>query len=348
VSTTSSLGTGSAVDVGAAPLLEAGIVVGGLTPLSTVDWPGELAAVVFCQGCAWNCPYCHNASLRPFGPAKGAPQGVSEPDAPAGQNVPGAPPWAEILEWLKTRQGLLDAVVFSGGEPLLQPGLARAMRDVRGLGFKIGLHTSGMDPAALARVLPLADWIGLDVKAPRAAYDRVTGRTAGRATGRGAGHAGTDQAGTSPVGNGPVGNGQASTYQANIGPVGEGHVSGQLADSPCGADATSPAHNPSHIGRDGPCGADAAWASLDLVRKSGVAFELRTTWHPDLLSEAELLALAGELSGLGDVTWALQAFQPEGCADTALAAAGRTSVPGALVQALRTALGTRVRLEVRK
>jgi len=338
VSETSSLGTGCAVDVGAAPPLEAGIAVGGLTPLSTVDWPGELAAVVFCQGCAWSCPYCHNASLRPFAPAKGASPGVSEPeapDAPAGQNVSGAPTWAEVLEWLKTRQGLLDAVVFSGGEPLLQPGLARAMRAVRGLGFKIGLHTSGMDPAALARVLPLADWIGLDVKAPRTAYDRATGRAAGRVTGCGAGH--VDNAAHA------AGTGQAGTDQVSV-----DHASGMLADGPCGADAASPACNPSHIGRDGPCGADAAWASLDLVRKSGAAFELRTTWHPDLLSEAELLALAGELSGLGDVTWALQAFQPEGCADTALAAAGRASVPGALEQALRTALGARARLEIRR
>jgi len=119
---------------------EAELVVGGLTPLSTVDWPGELAAVVFCQGCAWSCPYCHNANLRPV--------------------KPGERPWAEVLAWLETRQGLLDAVVFSGGEPLLQHGLPQALETVRSLGFKAGLHTSGLDPAALARVLPRVDWVG--------------------------------------------------------------------------------------------------------------------------------------------------------------------------------------------
>lgn len=236
------------------------IVVGGLTPLSTTDWPGKLAAVVFCQGCAWSCPYCHNAALRVFAPAGGT----------------GERPWPEVLAWLETRQGLLEAVVFSGGEPLLQPGLADAMNAVRTLGFEVGLHTSGMDTEALARVLPLCDWIGLDLKASRGAYGRITGR---------------------------------------------------------------------------PGSADAAWASLKLVRASGVSFELRTTWHPDLLTEAELLELAGELvalpGGTGSLTWALQAFQPEGCENPALTESGRVYVPGPLVEALRAALGPGIDLFLR-
>lgn len=234
----------------------AAIVVGGLTPLSTSDWPGMLAATVFCQGCAWACPYCHNAALRP-----------SAPDGWTGER-----PWAEVLAWLETRQGLLEAVVFSGGEPLLQPGLAEAMHEVRDLGFKVGLHTSGMDPQALGRVLSLCSWVGLDLKAPRAAYGRITG------------------------------------------------VAGSAA---------------------------AAWESLDLVRKSGAAFELRTTWHPALLSEAELLELGRELSGLGGVEWALQGFQPEGCADAGLAAAGRALVPEQLSALLREVLGGSAELVVR-
>lgn len=244
------------------------LIVGGLTSLSTVDWPGELAAVVFCQGCAWSCPYCHNAALRPLDPAKGP-----SPSAPSEPNKPDAPPsWPEVSAWLETRRGLLDAVVFSGGEPLLQPGLPRAMATVRGLGFKTGLHTSGMNPAAMARALPLCDWVGLDIKAPRAAYDRITGR---------------------------------------------------------------------------PGGAEAAWQSLELLRQSGAAFELRTTWHPALLTEDELLALAGELSGVAAVAWKLQAFQPDGCEDARLAAGGRAHVPQALAAALRRALGAGASLTVR-
>jgi pyruvate formate lyase activating enzyme len=130
--------------------------IGGLTPLSTTDWPGMLAAVVFCQGCPWRCGYCHNPDLIP----------------PRGENDI---PWAEVLAFLHRRQGLLDGVVFSGGEPTMQAGLLDAMREVRALGFKIGLHTGGAYPQHLAAVLPLVDWVGLDVKAPFADYARITG-----------------------------------------------------------------------------------------------------------------------------------------------------------------------------
>jgi pyruvate formate lyase activating enzyme len=129
--------------------------IGGLTPLSTTDWPGMLAAVVFCQGCPWRCRYCHNPDLIPA----------------RGENEI---PWENVLAFLRRRQGLLDGVVFSGGEPTLQAGLADAMRDVRALGFKIGLHTGGMIADNLAAVLPLIDWVGMDVKAPFADYPRTT------------------------------------------------------------------------------------------------------------------------------------------------------------------------------
>jgi pyruvate formate lyase activating enzyme len=130
--------------------------VGGLTPLTTIDYPGELAAVVYCQGCPWRCAYCHNGHLVP---ARG--------DALI--------PWAEVLTFLEVRQGLLDAVVFSGGEPTLQSGLRPAMESVRRLGMKVGLHTAGPYPDRLRRVLPLVDWVGLDIKALPDAYPEVTG-----------------------------------------------------------------------------------------------------------------------------------------------------------------------------
>ena len=55
--------------------------------------------------------------------------------------------WSAVMSFLQRRQGLLDAVVFSGGEPTLQHGLRQAMTEVRGLGFKVGLHTGGAYPA---------------------------------------------------------------------------------------------------------------------------------------------------------------------------------------------------------
>lgn len=130
--------------------------VGGFVPFSTTDWPGKLAAVVFMQGCAWRCRYCHNPHLIPA-------QGPEERD------------WAAVLAWLETRQGLLEAVVFSGGEPTGQLGLADALREVRSLGFATGLHTAGIHPRRLPALLSHLDWVGLDVKAPAGEYLQVTG-----------------------------------------------------------------------------------------------------------------------------------------------------------------------------
>lgn len=84
-------------------------------------------------------------------------------------------PWAEVMAFLHTRVSLLDGVVFSGGEPTVQATLAEAIAEVRELGFRIGLHTGGPNPARLAEVLPLVGWVGFDVKAPFADYERITG-----------------------------------------------------------------------------------------------------------------------------------------------------------------------------
>ncbi|WP_085597839.1 MULTISPECIES: anaerobic ribonucleoside-triphosphate reductase activating protein [unclassified Pseudomonas] len=130
--------------------------VGGLVPLTTLDYPGRLACVLFCQGCAWRCRYCHNPQLIP-------PRGLDER------------PWEQVLEFLRRRQGLLEAVVFSGGEPTLQEGLPDAMAQVRELGFAVGLHSAGIKPEALARALPLADWVGFDVKSLAEDCQAITG-----------------------------------------------------------------------------------------------------------------------------------------------------------------------------
>jgi pyruvate formate lyase activating enzyme len=132
--------------------------VGGFVPFTSTDYPDALAAVVFCQGCPWRCAYCHNPHLI-------AARGDDERD------------FGEILDWLKSRRGLLDAVVFSGGEPTAQAGLLDAVRAVRALGFAVGLHTGGAYPRRLERALPEIDWVGLDVKAPQGHYAAVTGVT---------------------------------------------------------------------------------------------------------------------------------------------------------------------------
>jgi pyruvate formate lyase activating enzyme len=130
--------------------------VGGLTPLTTIDFPGRLAAVVFLQGCAWRCGYCQNPDLIAAG-------------------APGAVTWADVRNFLRHRRGLLDGVVFSGGEPTLQAGLGDAICEARQLGFEVALHSAGAYPERLAGLLPLLDWIGLDIKAPAQEYDALTG-----------------------------------------------------------------------------------------------------------------------------------------------------------------------------
>lgn len=132
------------------------IAVAGLVPMSTVDWPGKLSAVAFLQGCPWDCGYCQNADLRDCTTA-------------------GAVPWEDILTLLRRRQGLLDGVVFSGGEATRQRALLPAIEEVRSLGFGIGLHTAGAYPGRLAEILPYVDWVGLDIKALPGDYPEVVG-----------------------------------------------------------------------------------------------------------------------------------------------------------------------------
>lgn len=131
--------------------------IAGLVPYSTADWPGKLAAVAFLQGCPWDCFYCHNPAL--IDPRR---EGEASFD--------------ELISLLEKRGGLLDAVVFSGGEPTRQRTLYPAIEKVREMGFMIGLHTGGAYPKRLEEVLPLVDWVGLDIKATAEHYPTVTGR----------------------------------------------------------------------------------------------------------------------------------------------------------------------------
>lgn len=131
--------------------------IAGLTKFSTCDWPGRVTATLFLQGCAWDCFYCHNPAL-------------------INPRTPGAVPFSDVITHLEKRKGLLDGVVFSGGEPTMQRGLLNAMREVHALGFDVGLHSCGSFPSLLASVLPAVDWIGLDIKASVPSYPVVTGR----------------------------------------------------------------------------------------------------------------------------------------------------------------------------
>lgn len=131
------------------------ISVGGFEPLTTIDYPDHLACVVFTQGCGWRCRYCHNHDLIPV---------------ETGAQFK----WRDILEFIKLRQGLLDAVVFSGGEPCLQSDLYDAILQVKALGFKVGLHTGGAYPKRFEQCLDQVDWVGFDIKHLPLEYEKIT------------------------------------------------------------------------------------------------------------------------------------------------------------------------------
>ena len=120
----------------------------GLQKLSLVDFPGKVAATVFTGGCDLRCPFCHNAPLVLPG------LGTSALDA------------GGVLDFLASRRGLLDGVVLSGGEPLLQPDAADFLAEVKAMGFAVKLDTNGCHPDALADILDrrLADYVAMDIK----------------------------------------------------------------------------------------------------------------------------------------------------------------------------------------
>lgn len=132
------------------------IQIGGLVSFTTIDYPGKLAAVLFLVGCPLKCAYCSNAHLIPVG------DGEYDPE--------------KTFEWLKSRVGKLEAVVFSGGEALMQADATiDYMKRVKDLGFAIGLHTNGFYPDLLKKVSDIVDWVGLDFKATKKHYKDLVG-----------------------------------------------------------------------------------------------------------------------------------------------------------------------------
>ncbi|MBR2137148.1 MAG: anaerobic ribonucleoside-triphosphate reductase activating protein [Alphaproteobacteria bacterium] len=123
------------------------IEIGDIEKFSIVDFPSKIAVVVFMQGCPWRCPFCYNQSLQD-------PQ------------QKGNATWENLTNLLSHRKGVVDAVVFSGGEPLMQKNLPAAIDEVRALGFEAALHTGGFSPHALEEIVHKLVWVGFDIKAP--------------------------------------------------------------------------------------------------------------------------------------------------------------------------------------
>jgi pyruvate formate lyase activating enzyme len=132
----------------------------GLVKTSIVDYPGRVATVVFVGGCNFRCPYCQNADL------------VLRPESLPDIEV------KDVLRLLAERQGFVDGVVITGGEPTLQADLADFIQEVKALGLAVKLDTNGYQPHSLQRLLQkgLLDYVAMDAKGPLEKYSLVAGR----------------------------------------------------------------------------------------------------------------------------------------------------------------------------
>jgi pyruvate formate lyase activating enzyme len=136
------------------------MLFGGLQKTTLVDYPGKVAATVFTSGCNFRCPYCHNPELVLPELIKDQPQ-IAEKD---------------ILDFLKERQGLLQALCITGGEPTLQPDLISFLKKVKDLGYLIKLDSNGSNPKILQEIIKkkLVDYLAMDVKTIPQKYHLVT------------------------------------------------------------------------------------------------------------------------------------------------------------------------------
>ncbi len=133
-------------------------MIAGLQKMTLLDYPGKVACTVFLQGCNYACPFCHNSQLLSF---HGEPCMQEQ----------------ELLDFLRKRQGLLDGVCITGGEPTLYAGLEPLLAQIKVLGFSVKLDTNGSRPDVLRRLLSqgLVDYVAMDVKNGPSAYARTVG-----------------------------------------------------------------------------------------------------------------------------------------------------------------------------
>ena len=130
----------------------------GLQKMTLLDYPGHVACTVFLGGCDMRCPFCHNSELT-----DGTAQPVMEE--------------TELLAFLKKRQGLLEGVAVTGGEPLLRAENLELLRKIRDLGFPVKLDTNGTHPDLLARAISegLAQYVAMDIKNSPERYAETAG-----------------------------------------------------------------------------------------------------------------------------------------------------------------------------
>ena len=132
------------------------MVIGGFDPFSLLDYPDKLSAIIFTQGCNLRCRYCYNPSLIDVSTKEGDEL-------------------SRLWSFLAERQGLVEAVVITGGEPTLQKDLVEVIQEIKRQGFLTKLDTNGTNPAIVKDLIAqgLVDYLAVDVKAPWSKYGQI-------------------------------------------------------------------------------------------------------------------------------------------------------------------------------
>ena len=138
--------------------------IGGLQPLTLIDYPGRLACTVFTVGCDFHCPFCYSSELV-------VPEKI--------KNQPKIPE-AVFLLFLKKRKRLLEAVTICGGEPTIHQDLPLFTKEIKELGYLVKLDTNGSNPQMLAKLIKeeSIDYVAMDIKGPKEKYQELTGEKA--------------------------------------------------------------------------------------------------------------------------------------------------------------------------
>ena len=129
--------------------------ISGFQKVTLLDYPNKIAAIIFTQGCNFNCSYCQNSDLIPL------KEGWFKEE--------------EILEYLKKRRKVLDGLVISGGEPTIQKDLIPFIKKVKKLGLLVKLDTNGSNPKVLEELINnnLVDYVAMDIKCTFLNYHEV-------------------------------------------------------------------------------------------------------------------------------------------------------------------------------
>lgn len=141
------------------------MLIGGLQKFTALDYPGKIAATVFTVGCNFRCPFCHNGEIVE---ARSENFDIIDEE--------------EVLDFLRTRQGQLDGVCITGGEPTLQKDLPAFIEKVRDLGFMVKLDTNGFNTQIVKNITEknLVDYFAIDIKTSFDKYHLVNAPVSAR------------------------------------------------------------------------------------------------------------------------------------------------------------------------